>query len=305
MRPAAIRTAAAACGAAVVAVSLLLWIPRPNGARPSPAPAVLDRTLDLEAACQEQAAELGLRCDAAWPILVRPPWVLAGDLTRDELVRKYDATLAPAYRALQHEYLSTTPDRPITVLLFSTEAAYRRAAERLFDDRRVSRFGYFKPGRRTMLINLAEGNGGLLHELTHAGLACDFPAAPAWLDEGLASLHETCQVQADDFGTQLRGLPNWRLGVLRRELALGAEPDLQILLAARDLNGPREAVLYAQARGLCLWLQSQGLLREAYRQVRARQAADPQGAATLRDLVPARAGKNLESRFSDWLRAQA
>ena len=37
---------------------------------------------------------------------------------------------------------------------------------------------------------LATGGGTLSHELTHALMEADFPNAPGWISEGLASLHE-------------------------------------------------------------------------------------------------------------------
>ena len=78
--------------------------------------------------------------------------------------------------------------------MFTTEAAYREAAEQLFFDRDVSRFGYYKPGRQAILVNLAEGDGALFHELTHVLMDADFPNAPHWLQEGLATLHEAVEV---------------------------------------------------------------------------------------------------------------
>ena len=105
-------------------------------------------------------------------------------------------TVQPVCDALLASYFRQLPDRPVTILMFATEAAYRRAAEQLFFDRRVSRFGYYKPGRRTVLVNLAEGDGGLLHELTHVLMDADFPNAPLWLQEGLATLHESSDVSA-------------------------------------------------------------------------------------------------------------
>jgi hypothetical protein len=56
--------------------------------------------------------------------------------------------------------------------------------------------GYFEPldGSIVLLRNLeVQGRtylGTPHHEMVHALLAVDFPNAPAWLDEGLASLHE-------------------------------------------------------------------------------------------------------------------
>jgi len=63
-------------------------------------------------------------------------------------------------------------------------------------------------------MNIATGGGTLVHEMTHALMAPDFPQAPIWISEGLASLYEQCRVEKQS----LKGDPNWRLPELKRAL---------------------------------------------------------------------------------------
>lgn len=56
------------------------------------------------------------------------------------------------------------------------------------------------------------GSGSILHELVHLAMRRDFGDAPAWFEEGLASLYEVA-VECDG---RFYGIDNWRGDVLRR-----------------------------------------------------------------------------------------
>ncbi|MCL4190661.1 MAG: hypothetical protein KJZ87_02860, partial [Thermoguttaceae bacterium] len=181
---------------------------------------------DIGEACRQTADWLGRRLDGE-AVLVRPPYVLGGDLGPDGLLAQYSEILAPAARALAAEHFATAPDEPITVLIFSDEASYRRHARRLFDEVPTTRLGYYRPQLRTIVVNAAAGPAPLRHELTHALMAFDFPAAPDWLAEGLASLYEDCR---RDSGGRLLGETNWRLPVLQQAICRRHLPSLGQLM---------------------------------------------------------------------------
>jgi hypothetical protein len=256
---------------------------------------------DLESACGERAQDLRGQLGGQFAVLVRTPWVLASDLDADTLQRKYEQVFEPAWRAMADAYFQSPPDKPITVLLFSTEACYRRWAERLFVDRHVSRFGYYKPGRRTILVNVSEGEGPLLHELTHALMACDLPDAPPWFEEGLAALHETSRLEAGPHGPRLKGLANWRLDALRREVARERLRSLDWLRSVRSLAGPDEAVCYAYARYVCMFLQDEGILGQYYQRLRVHRGEDKCGEQAWYEVFPQANRSDLDARFRRWL----
>ena len=255
----------------------------------------------LETLCQERAErlerQLGRECD----VVVRLPFVIAGDSNAAALKRKHLSTIEPACQAMVRQYFHKSPDRPITVLLFSDEKTYRRCAESLFFDRNVSRLGYFKPGRRTILANLAWGDGPLLHELTHALMRLDFPEAAVWLSEGLASLHEASLLVGQGDRAFLEGELNWRLEVLERRIQRGMLQGLRDLIHADDFDGPNEAVNFAQARYFCLFLQGKDVLSEIYQRYRASHHEDPRGEKAVLLALSGMGWQELDGEFSRWV----
>ncbi len=252
----------------------------------------------LETLCREKSEHLRRQIGQEDHVLVRQPFVIVGDTSPAALERKHSSTIGPAWQAMARHYFQRPPDRPIALLLFSDEMTYRRYAELLFFDRNAPRFGYFKPGRYTVLANLAWGDGPLLHELTHALMHFDFPEAAVWLREGLASLHETSSLVAEGKLWTLEGKGNWRLEVLRRHILAGRLPSLQNLLQAVDFDGENEAIHCAQARYFCLFLQQEEVLAEVYQRYRTSHDEDPRGEKAVLRAFPGFAWQDLDAEFN-------
>jgi len=51
-------------------------------------------------------------------------------------------------------------------------------------------YGYYSTQHRALLMNIATGGGTLVHEIVHPFMRANFPACPAWFNEGLGSLFE-------------------------------------------------------------------------------------------------------------------
>lgn len=268
-------------------ILLLGGLAQPNAGQSAASP--------LAEQCAEMAQWLGRQLGPQSQTLVRPPLVLGGDLAAPELERWHREVLAPAARAMAASYFTRGPDRPVVALLFASETAYRQAARRVFGDTELSSYGYYKPHLRTLLVNTSRGTSSALHELTHALASFDFPQAPAWLAEGLASLHEDCRIRQDP--PRLEGRVNWRLARLQEALAAGRLPSLAELVARPDFDGPDQALCYAHARYFCLYLQRRGLLAEVYRRARDARRKNPSARLALDDLVPGVSPAQLEADF--------
>jgi hypothetical protein len=226
--------------------------------------------------------------------------VLGGDSSRADLERWHRDIVVPSAKAMAAAYFNTPPDQPVTILLFRDEQSYRRHARRLFAEAPTTRFGYYRPHLRTIVLNASAGAGPLRHELTHALAAFDFPAMPAWLNEGLASLHEACHVSPT--GDGLVGEVNWRLGVLQTAMQQNDAHPLPGLFAA-VFQGGDVGLRYSEARYFCLYLQRQGLLRDFYHLLRDEHRSDLTGAETARRLLGGRSWQAIDARFRQWVLA--
>lgn len=269
-----------------------------QAAAPLPAAPASD-ALDDEGnrAAERLRGRLGEECQVIW----RSPFVLAGDMTSDELEHWHQDTLAPAVAAMQHRYFRTPPSHPITVLLFSREQSYNAYCRKLFDDAEISVYGYYKPHLRTLVLNASTGSGTLLHELTHALVDFDFPRAPSWFNEGLASLHEQCRFRNDEWGPWLEGQVNWRLKGLQEVQRQGRLRPLALLIEDAEFRGPLEGTNYAQARYFCLYMQQQGVLEEFYAMFRDTCQSDPRGTAAIAIVFGGRTLSELDQDFQRWV----
>lgn len=222
----------------------------------------------LIAACRAKAAALEGRLDESFEVVVRPPFVVAGDMSRQRLEAcTRQSVVAPA-QAMWAGYFNKKPDKVITALLFTGDKSYRSWAKKLFNDDRLPHFGYYRPTDRTLVMNISTGTGTLVHELTHALIAYDFPQVPNWFNEGLASLHEQCTVGPK----KITGLTNWRLSGLQAAIKAGKLRPLRELATKRDFYGRQQGLNYAQARYFCMYMQRLGLLRKFYKHFRAKHA---------------------------------
>jgi hypothetical protein len=258
---------------------------------------------ELEQRCRERAARLVQQLGPGLRTLVRPPFVLAGGPGVD-LEAKYKEVVLPTCDFLARQFFDQPPTQPVAILLFSDQASYRATAERLFYDRDVSRFGYYKPGRRALLANLAGGDAALRHELVHALMQADWPDAPPWLQEGLATMYESVRVVDCAAGCRWEPLPTWRLGILQQALRDGRVAPVRRLLHAQRLEGPEEAVAYAHACYLCVYLQQQGQLRSVYRSMRDNRTADRSGEQALLAHHPSQTWGAFDRQLHDWIRTR-
>ena len=287
----------------LVSVILAARAPAANRpARPASAPASQAATEPypskaLKEACTKTAGELRTKLDKSFAILVSPPFVIAGNLTAAELQGYASGSVVQPSKAMWKMYFRKKPQEPITVLLFADANSYAAWAKKLFKDTNLSPYGYYRREQRTMVMNIGTGPGTLIHELTHALIAPDFPDVPDWFNEGLASLHEGCRVGDD----RIEGKVNWRLKGLHDAISAGKLRPLEELLTADDFYGDQRGVNYAQARYFIMYVQQNGLLEKFYKQYH--DAHEGKRAAV--DAVEAVFGKKIaqvEKEFLAWVK---
>jgi hypothetical protein len=244
---------------------------------------------------------MGLRpkLPAGFTAIVTPPFVVLGDETPEMVRRRTDGTVQWAVAQLKREYFSRDPAEIIDVWLFKDRASYTRHAWRLYRDRPSTPYGYYSAQNRALVMNIATGGGTLVHELVHPFMRANFPACPAWLNEGLGSLYE----QSAEKDGRIWGLPNWRLPGLQTAIRAGAVPSFERLTGTteREFYEDDPGTHYAQARYLALYLQEQGLLRSYYHRFVAHQKTDPSGYRTLMAVLGERDMAAFKRRWEAWV----
>lgn len=306
----------------LIASSYFLTVGRDHTAEAAPAP-VLRPQFDLkklrdgaraglagDASATRDASGVQLLCDERARILdkhlaendsliVRAPFILAGDLSEAELDRVWRDIIVPTRRALSLAYFDAEPTQPITLLLYSNETAYRDAAQRLDGRESANYYGYYIRTDRRIVANIGTGEGTLAHELVHALTHFDYPDMPEWFDEGLASIFE--EADFSDDGLHLTGLSNWRLNHLLHALQNRRLQSLESLITARDIRPDRQSVDYAHSRYFCLYLQEHGLLQGVYRKLRANAATDASGLRTLCEIFDTPTLDTVDRDFREWV----
>ncbi len=224
----------------------------------------------LTALCGKQADAIRRRYGKKISVVVHPPFVVAGDISETRLDFHARSSILRPARAMWTAYFDKKPDKVITAFLFAGEKNYKLHARQDYPSGGVPYYGYYTPVRRTMVMNINTGGGTLVHELTHALIVYDFPNLPTWFNEGLASLHEQCQIQEDG----ITGLANWRLPALHAAIEAKTLRPLAELVTKRDFYGPRQGINYAQGRYFVMYMQHKGLLVKFYRYFREHAKGD-------------------------------
>jgi hypothetical protein len=253
----------------------------------------------LTRACRLTADELLPNLPASCRVLVRSPFVLAGDLPDAELDRLYRETVIPVTAAQWRSYFDKKPDQPVTIVVLASEAGFHSAAASLDGYEPLAYAGYTQRGRRRIVLNLATGRGTLAHELAHVLAAFDFPEMPEWFDEGLAALHEDATFSSD--GLTMIGTKNWRSRLLHEALLKSELPALESVIAEPAFRGEGEGLKYAVVRCFCLYLQERGLLSHFYRKFRGTRQEDSSGVSTLCELLGCSTIDQVDRDFREWV----
>jgi hypothetical protein len=233
----------------------------------------------------------------------------------------FDKTAALIERALPPLFdgrFSKRPDEGVTVLLFPTAEGYRAYSHARFPGMGIN-LGVYQPARREIAGDVSQGEAFLTtftHEIVHPILDGDFPEAPLWLKEGIASLFE-----APVFGKDgsIHGEPrDWRdVDYLQPAFASPVERkmlrvDALFGMSARTFKEGEEratgeaakeieGVHYALARSVCAWMDAQGKLWAFYRAWRDGFEADETGEKAFRRVMGG-TPREVNGKWVGWAR---
>ena len=265
-----------------------------TASRPAAAPASAPAKKDLAAECRASADKLLARMDGSFRAVIRPPFVVIGNLPAARLRQIAAGSVVRPAETMWRSYFKVKPDKVITALLFKDDKTYRHWAKQLFNDTDLPHFGYCRSTDRIMVMNIATGTGTLVHELTHALIVYDFPGVPTWFNEGLASLHEQCYVRPD----RIVGCVNWRLPALQKAVRTKKLRPLAELVTAGDFYTNQAGLNYAQARYFVMYMQQKGLLKRFYVAFRGRRGRRP--VKTIEEVF-GKPLKQVEGEFLKWV----
>jgi hypothetical protein len=259
-----------------------------------------DLSADLEARRADAAAELGTKLDSEvleGVFLVVAPGGRgalggAGDITRRSLTAYFNGRFG------------TRPARAISVYLLPNASAYERWCQSRWKEKCSSPYGFYLANERKIVMNVGLGIGTLTHELVHPLVEADFPGAPDWINEGIASLFEQFYLTRPG---EIHGGKNWRLPRLRAALGSKAEqslagPSALFGMSDETFRGDKEDLHYASARYLCQWLDEKGLLWAFYQRWRDSRADDPSGEKAF-EAVVGLSPADAEGKWRSWVRS--
>lgn len=222
-------------------------------------------------------------------------FLVISNLDERESKKIADETIERAVNGFYNSYFAQKPTDVTVIFLFKDDSSYRKWAKKLFDDDDLSRFGYYKPGSKVMLMNISTGTGTLVHEMTHSLVRYDFPNIRSWFNEGLGSLYERCSLS----NNTILGYTNWRLPRLQDAIKSGTYLSLHDLMNINDddFYGNASDLNYAEARFFCQYLQNTGMLKKFYKAYRDRFDEDKSGVKFLEALF----GKELKYIQADFI----
>lgn len=203
---------------------------------------------------------------------------------------RYEASVAlmrSAMAGYMNGRFGKKPERAISVYLLPNAAGYESFCRARYEAACIAHFGFYEPNDRYMVMNIGLGLGTLTHEIVHPLVEADFPGAPTWLNEGIASVFEQPQIPR---AGEIHGGKNWRHPRLARALRTPSEREdarLDRLFGMSDeaFRGDAEDLHYATARYVCQWLDERGKLWAFYQRWRDAAATDPTGARAFEEVV--------------------
>ncbi len=251
---------------------------------------------DLAAREKELKDELGKRTATA---LASEVFLLASPAGAGALSGPLDITRR-ALEALTNGRFGRRPARAISVLLFPEARSYSAHCQKRYARACTSPYGFYVHSERRIVMNVGLGVGTLTHELVHPLVEADFPQAPDWLNEGIASLYEQFSMPKKG---EIYGWKNWRHPRLLQGLRSKQESSFATPAALFDMSddtfrGEREDLNYATARYFCQWLDQKKLLWTFYARYRDTHATDPSGRSAFAHTF----GKTPEEASPEWSR---
>ncbi|MEQ1894531.1 MAG: hypothetical protein ABL998_18480 [Planctomycetota bacterium] len=217
----------------------------------------------------------------------------------------YSRVIRPTVEHMR-PYFSRFPEQYVPIFVFgepfdSSYDAFNAYCKEIHFRPAGERVSYQCMEDNSLMVWVSSGTGTLVHELVHALMEPDFPGAPEWLAEGMASLHEELDA---DFAPS----DNYRLIYLHSaHVRFGRlQPVEQLVgLSVTEFRSGYLRLNTAHARYLCYFLLEKGLLQEVY--ARTRSLAAPDARLQLEIVLAALeldSSESLQQVWTEWVLAR-
>lgn len=144
-------------------------------------------------------------------------FVIHTDLS-DAQARHYAAVFEGFYKYFATNYFPVAQRKKLDMLLFSKTADYEAFHA---PEKPLSPFGYYQPGRNTLVVNVEKGLGTAMHELVHHFLTVGgMDHHPGWVNEGIPMFFEKFMGYVADDGVlhiSFGYFSNWRFPVAKEK----------------------------------------------------------------------------------------
>lgn len=257
---------------------------------PDTAPTLADVAQHVMALNEKQLVPAGMT------LVWEKPFLVIGNERPDQVRERARNIVRWTRDLLLKDFFAEAPTTLQEVWILKDKATYEKYSKELFNNTPDTPYGYYLSERRALVMNIKPGYGTLTHELVHPFMDHAWDDAPAWLNEGLASLFE----QPAERNGHLIGRVNWRLPGLLDGLKHKQAPSFKELthFSSKDFYDDDTGVHYAEARYICYWLQEKGLLTKFIRRAQALKDKDGTGWDALGEVL----GADPDSLRPDWER---
>ncbi|MBU1341648.1 MAG: peptidoglycan-binding protein [Proteobacteria bacterium] len=197
-------------------------------------------------------------------VFEKAPFLIIGLEDPVSPVKHYERGVKDFYAYFMKEYFDTPPQRLLVIMISPQPFALVDATHQLYPEVGLPVYapflGYYNPSDNLIMATGGRtGYGTLLHEMVHAMIKADFPEAPDWLNEGLASLYERTQWNSG----RLTALPNWRMDGMREEKVSSL---IELTQKAQDLG--LHSTQIREIRLLLLCLDQRQKVDDLYKMVK-------------------------------------
>ena len=271
-----------------------------SGTRPAPAASAYDVAADLAAREDTARQNLGEKVHLA---RIAEVFLVVGatSMRKAEFDRSLSFT-KKTITAYMNGRFARLPERAVEIYLFPSKKPYEAFCKKYYNGCGTPYGVYFAADRR-IVMNIGPGRGTLSHELVHPIVEVDFPGAPDWINEGIASLFEYPNFTAPG---EVHGHTNWRRPRLVQALRAKDERHLAALdrlfgMSDEVFRGDYEDLHYAMARYLCQWLDEKDLLWKFYQTWRDDFADDPTGKKTFAAVVGSKP-EEVQAAWETWVK---